>query len=223
MKKTQLVHEVRAVKNKKELLAITKAQRISEQVLSDVLDFLKTGVTEIEVSDFIKKQFIKYKAPILSFVPIVAFGTGTADIHYVPTKNKLKIGDTIMLDFGTTIDHYCSDMTRTYFWGEPSKEQKDIYLAVEKAMGLAFAALTKGERKCKKVDKVARDFLYKKFGKESFPHTLGHGVGTVIHEWPSFGPKSEDSVQEGYVMTIEPAVYIKDLGGVRIEDMILIT
>ncbi|MFN4181518.1 MAG: M24 family metallopeptidase, partial [Candidatus Paceibacteria bacterium] len=114
---TRLIHEVRAVKNKKELFAIIKAQRISEQVLADVLDFLQTGVTEIEVSDFIKKQFIKYKAPILSFTPIVAFGTGTADIHHVPTKNKLKIGNAIMLDFGTTVDHYCSDMTRTYFWG----------------------------------------------------------------------------------------------------------
>lgn len=223
MQKIGLVHQVRAIKNKKEIANILKAQRTSEQVLKDVLGFLRTGVSEIEVAEFIKKKFIKYKTPVLSFEPIVAFGAGTADVHHEPGKNKLKKGDTIMLDFGTTVEHYCSDMTRTYFWGEPDTKQREIYLGVLDAMERAFALIKKGERKCKKIDKIARDVLYKKFGKESFPHTLGHGVGTVIHEWPSFGPKSQDEVKAGYVMTIEPGVYIKGFGGVRIEDMTLIT
>jgi Xaa-Pro aminopeptidase len=206
-----------------ELEKIIKAQRISEQVLSEVLKLLKTGITEIEVSDFIKKSFVKYKTPILAFPPIVAFGKNTANIHHEPTKVKLKVGDTIMLDFGTTVNHYCSDMTRTYFWGEPSVRQKKTYLGVLEAMNRAFTELQFGETSCHKIDKVSRDYLVKKFGKGSFPHTLGHGVGTVIHEWPSFRPKSEDKIIPGYVMTVEPGLYFKGFGGVRIEDMILIT
>ncbi len=219
---TKLIHEVRAVKTKAELQNIIKAQRISEQVLKDVLNELKTGVTEIEIANFIKKYFVKYRAPILSFPPIVAFGKGSADIHHEPNKTKLKKGDMIMFDFGCTINHYCSDMTRTYFWGEPPAKQKKVYLDVLQAMNLALKNISTGEKKCKAIDMVARNFLAKKY-KKNFQHGLGHGVGTIIHEWPNFKPKSEDVLPVGCVMTIEPGIYLKGLGGVRIEDMILIT
>lgn len=223
MKETKLVHEVRAVKSKKELASIVKAQRISEKVLKDVLGYLKDGVSEIEVENFLKKSFLKYGAPVLSFSPIVSFGKNTANIHYEPGKTKLKKGDMIMFDFGTTVNHCCSDMTRTYFWGEPSAKQKKVYNDVLKAMELAFSKLKKGERKAKVIDKVARGFLNKKYGVKNFQHGLGHGVGTVIHEWPNFKPKSEDTLPVGCVMTIEPGIYLKGFGGVRIEDMVLIT
>ena len=218
----KLIHEIRAVKNKKELANIIKAQRISEQVLKDVLKVLKGGVTEIEISDFIKKSFLKYSAPILSFEPIVSFGKNTANIHHEPGKTKLKKGDIVMFDFGCTVNHYCSDMTRTYFWGEPSVKQKKVYLDVLEAQHRALEKIKKGERKAKVIDKVARGFLNKKY-KNNFKHGLGHGVGTVIHEWPNFKPKSEDVIPAGCVMTVEPGIYLKDFGGVRIEDMILIT
>jgi Xaa-Pro aminopeptidase len=220
--KTKLIHEVRAVKNKKEIANIIKAQRISEQVLKDTLMVLKTGVREIEISNFIKKSFVKYGAPILSFPPIVSFGKNTANIHHEPSKTKLKKGDTIMFDFGCTVNHYCSDMTRTYFWGEPNNKQKKVYLDVLQAQELALGKIQKGERQAKIIDKVSRDFLNKKY-KKNFQHGLGHGVGTVIHEWPNFKPKSEDIIPIGSVMTIEPGIYLKGFGGVRIEDMVLIT
>lgn len=219
---TKLLHEVRAVKSEIELANIMKAQWISEEVLRDVLVYLRTGITEIEVEDFIKKSFIKYNAPILSFSPIVAFGKGSADIHHIPSKNKLKKGDIIMLDFGTTVNHYCSDMTRTYFWGEPSTKQKKVYKDVLEAMNRAFDTIGKGEKNAKKIDTSARKFLARKY-KNNFQHGLGHGVGTVIHEWPNFKPKSEDTIPVGTVMTIEPGIYIKGFGGIRIEDMILVT
>lgn len=220
--KTCLIHEVRAVKNKKELANIIKAQRISEWVLKDVLKVLKTGVSEVEIENFIKKSFIKYGAPILSFPPIVSFGKNTANIHHEPGKSKLKKGDTIMFDFGCTVNHYCSDMTRTYFWGEPSAKQKKVYLDVLKAQELAVVKIGKGEKRAKAIDKVSRDFLNKKY-KKNFQHGLGHGVGTVIHEWPNFKPKSEDILPINCVMTVEPGIYLKGFGGVRIEDMVLIT
>ncbi len=221
--KIKLIHEIRAVKNKKELANIIKAQRISEKVLCDVLKQLKTNVTESTIAEFITKKFIKYGAPILSFPPIVAFGKNTANIHHEPGKTKLKKGDIIMFDFGCTINYYCSDMTRTYFWGEPSKRQKKIYLSALKAMDLTLDQISKGEKKTKIIDKKARDFLSKKYGPKKFPHGLGHGVGTVIHEWPNFKPKSKDILPVGCVMTVEPGLYFKGFGGVRIEDMILIT
>ncbi len=224
MNKTiQILQEVRAVKSKKELDNIIKAQRISERVLVDVLKHLKTGVTELAIADFIKRSFVEYGAPILSFFPIVSFGKNTANVHHEPSKTKLKVGDFIMFDFGTTVNHYCSDMTRSYFWGEPNMRQKKIYSAVLEAQNRALNKLMQGERKAKVVDKSAREFLNKKFGAIKFPHGLGHGIGTAIHEWPNFKPKSEDILSVGCVMTVEPGLYFKGYGGVRIEDMVSIT
>lgn len=219
---TKLIHEVRAKKSELEIASIIKAQRISERVLELAIKSLRTGMTEIEVQNFIKKQFIRFGAPVLSFTPIVAFGKNTANIHHEPNKTKLKVGDTIMLDFGTTVNHYCSDMTRTYFWGEPSPRQKKVYLAVLKAQEIALKKIMSGEKRAKVIDSSARSFLAKKF-KNNFKHGLGHGVGTVIHEWPNFKPKSDDVIPSGSVMTVEPGIYLKGFGGVRIEDMILIT
>jgi len=219
---TKLIHEVRAVKTSREIENILKAQSISEMVLRDALKILKDGITEVAVADFIKESFVKYGAPVLSFSPIVSFGKNSANIHHEPSKSKLKKGDIIMFDFGTTVNHYCSDMTRTYFWGEPTAKQKKIYLAVLEAQEKAVKKLASGERKAGVVDKLARNFLNKKF-KNNFKHGLGHGVGTVIHEWPNFKPKSTDVLPVGCVMTVEPGLYLKGFGGVRIEDMVLIT
>jgi Xaa-Pro aminopeptidase len=221
--KAKLIHEVRAVKTKKELANIIKAQRISEKVLILALQKLKTGITEIEVASFIEKSFARLGAPVLAFEPIVvAFGKNSANIHHYPTKNKLKKGDIVMFDFGCTVNQYCSDMTRTYFWGEPNAKQKEIYTDVLQAMDLALNKIRTGERRAKIIDNSARSFLAKKY-KKNFQHGLGHGVGTVIHEWPFFFPKSKDILPVGSVMTVEPGIYLKDQGGVRIEDMVLIT
>ena len=226
MNQAKLIHEVRAVKSRKELAYIIKAQRISERVLKDALGKLKTGVTELAIAKFVTNRFIKYGAQILSFLPIVAFGKNTANIHHdKPTKIKLKKGDIIMFDIGCTVNHYCSDMTRTYFWGEPSKRQREVYLDVLEAQNRAMSELRNAEgnkRRGSVIDKSARGFLAKKY-KNNFQHGLGHGVGTVIHEWPNFKPKSEDIIPVGCVMTVEPGLYFKGWGGVRIEDMILIT
>lgn len=223
MQKTKLIHEVRAVKSKKELANIIKAQRISETVLAETVARLKTGVTELEISNSIKKTYLSHGVNVLSFPPIVAFGKNTANIHHEPSKSKLKRGDIIMFDFGCTVNHYCSDMTRSYFWGEPNARQRKIYEHVLRAMELAMKKIAKGEMRAKIIDKTAREFLSRKFGEKKFPHGLGHGVGTVIHEWPNFKPKSPDILPVGCVMTIEPGLYFKGFGGVRIEDMVLIT
>lgn len=219
----KLIHEVRAVKKRNELGSIVKAQRISERVLTRVLGKLQTGITEIEVEQYIRKQFRKFGTDTLAFAPLVAFGKNTANIHhFIPTKTKLKVGDAIMLDFGTTVNHYCSDMTRTFFWGEPTKKQRRVYLDVLRAQEIAIGKISKGEKRAKLIDSSARSFLAKKY-KNNFKHGLGHGIGTVIHEWPNFKPKTTDILPSGVVMTVEPGIYLRGWGGVRIEDMVLIT
>src|ERR1035437_5174296 len=150
--KTKLIHEIRAVKSKKELANIIKAQRISEKVLRNVLKYLRDGITEIAVANFIKKSFVKYGAPRLSFAPIVSFGKNTANIHHEPGKSKLKKRDIIMLDFGTTVNHYCSDMTRTYFWGMPNAKQKKVYQSVLEAQIRVLKKLKAGEKRTKGID-----------------------------------------------------------------------
>ena len=223
--KTKLLEEIRAVKTKRELANIVKAQRISERVLRYIVAELYTGMTEIEAANLIKKAFVKYGTHVLSFAPIVAFGKNSANIHHEPNRTKLKAGDTAMFDIGCAVSHYCSDMTRTYFWGsqkEINAKQKKVYLDVLKAQELAVRKLEKGERRAWVIDATARKFLAKKY-KKNFQHGLGHGVGTVIHEWPNFKPKSPDIIPAGCVMTVEPGIYLKGFGGVRIEDMYLIT
>src|SRR3989344_4391031 len=136
--KTKLLHEIRAVKTRKELANIIRAQRISERVLEEVKKKLKTGISELEIANFIKKTFVKHGTHVLSFPPIVAFGKNSANIHHEPSKTKLKAGDMVMFDIGCAVNHYCSDMTRTYFWGKPSARQKKIYSDVLKAQELAL-------------------------------------------------------------------------------------
>lgn len=216
------IQEIRAVKSTKEIRYITRAQRISEAVLQGVISRLKKGVTEISLARFIVFSFKRRGIKALAFEPIVSFGKNTAHIHHEPGNSRLKSGDLVMFDFGCTVNGYCSDMTRTYIFGRPTAKQKKVYLSVLEAQNRALKALAKGEHRAKQVDAAARKFLHRRFNKKSFTHGLGHGIGTAIHEWPNFKPYSEDLLKPGEVMTVEPGIYLKGWGGVRIEDMVII-
>ena len=226
-----IVAEIRAVKTAREIEYIKKAQKISEQVLAEVLKKLRPDVSEIEIRNFIVRRFKQLGVRALAFPPIVSFGRGTTDVHHEPNSTRLKKGDIVMFDFGCAmpvgrraVNHYCSDMTRTFFFGaNPSAKFKKVYTAVLTAQERVLASLAKGERRAKILDHIARNFFSKKFGKKAFPHGLGHGVGTAIHEWPNLKPRSPDILKPGMVVTVEPGVYLKGWGGVRIEDMVLIT
>ncbi len=218
-----IIQDIRAVKSAREIKHITRAQKISELVLIKVVSRLKVGITEVALARFIVHNFKQRGITALAFEPIVAFGKNTADIHHWATATKLKVGDTVMFDFGCTVQGYCSDMTRTYFFGTPLVRQKRVYAAVLEAQNRALKLLIGGERRAGKVDSSARTFLFKKFGRRAFPHGLGHGVGMAIHEWPNFKPGSTDVLKPGMIMTVEPGLYFKGWGGVRIDDMVVIT
>ncbi len=217
-----IIQNLKAIKSKKELNNIIKAQRISERVLKEVLRKLKVGATEAGLARLIVSRMKFYGVPALAFEPIVSFGKNTAHVHHQPGKTKLKKGNLVMFDFGATVNGYCSDMTRTYIFGRATKKQLKVYKAVWLAQTKALLMLSRGEKRVGLVDKRVRNFLHKKFGPKSFTHGLGHGVGTAIHEWPSFRLGSQDVLKSGMVMTIEPGVYLKGWGGVRLEDMIVV-
>ncbi len=216
------IKELRAVKSAREIDNITRAQRISEKVLIEVLKKLKVGVSEIKLARFIVNSFRRKGVKALAFEPIVAFGKGSADIHHWPTRARLRKNQIVMFDFGCTVNGYCSDITRTFFFGEPTAKFKRVYESVLTAQERALKILARGEKKAKKIDASARNFLHRNFGKNKFTHGLGHGVGTAIHEWPNFKPTSSDVVPVNCVMTVEPGVYLPGWGGVRIEDMVVI-
>ena len=212
----------RGIKTQDEIEKITKACKLGDKTFEQILKKIKKGITEKELA-FEMELFIKKNGAELSFPTIVAFGKNSSIPHHHTGNSKLENKQFVLLDFGVKFDDYCSDMTRTIFFGSPSKEQKKIYETVlrsqQKAVEFANKVIKdKKQLKAEDVDKVARDYiLSKKY--PSIPHSLGHGVGLEVHESPHLSPKSEDVLKEGMVFSIEPGMYIEGFGGVRIEDL----
>lgn len=209
-----------------EIEFIRKACRVTDAAFKYILPHLVENVTEKVIVKKINK-YIRRHSDGLAFKTIVAFGENSAKIHHqFPTEKKLKKGDIIMLDFGTKVNGLCSDMTRTLFFGKANKKQKDLYLAVLEAQQLAIdylesSILKHKSVKASEVDKIARNYLSNK-KYPPMPHGLGHGIGKKVHMEPRLSPKSKAYLKSGMVFSIEPGIYIKNLGGVRIEDIILI-
>lgn len=220
--------ELRIIKSEHEISKIQKACQIGDLAYSHILKKLRINVTEKEIASEIE-LFIKGKGADISFEPIVAFGSNSSVPHHKSSNRKLKKGNIVLLDFGVKFENYCSDMTRTVFFGKPTRRQKEIYQTVLNAQKLAIehidlAGLKRPtcEVRASEVDKVARDYIISK-GYKTIPHSLGHGIGLEVHEAPHLSPISKDELKEGMVFSIEPGIYIKNFGGVRIEDLALLT
>lgn len=221
------VSSLRSIKTKEEISKIEKACQIGDLAFDYILKKIKTGVTEKQIAEELE-NFIKSKGAEISFPPIVAFGKNSAVPHHQTGDSILenKNGQFILLDFGVKFENYCSDMTRTVFFGKPSGKQKEIYRTVlasqQKAVDYINSAIKSGkEIKVAEVDKVARDFIISK-GYSTIPHSLGHGIGLEVHEHPSLSPRSKEVLKEGMVFSIEPGIYLPNFGGVRIEDLFVL-
>jgi Xaa-Pro aminopeptidase len=210
-----------ACKTPDEVARIQAAQRLSEAVLAEVLAGLRPGLTERAVAAEIVYGHLRRGAERMSFDPIVASGPNSALPHARPTDRVLCPGDVVLLDFGCFLDGYASDMTRMAVLGEPTPEVLEVYqvvqMAQEQAIGAARAGMT-----TKALDAVAREVITAAGYGEAFPHSLGHGVGLQIHEWPSVSWRTEDILPENAVITIEPGVYLPGRFGIRIEDLVLL-
>lgn len=220
------VSNLRSIKTEGEISKIEKACKIGDLAFEFILKRIKIGVTEKEVAKELE-DFIRSKGVLISFPTIVAFGKNAAIPHHETGNTKLTgKGEFILLDFGVKFENYCSDMTRTVFFGEPTDKQKEIYETVlvvqQKVVDYIRSAVKDGkEIKTTDVDKIARDYIVFK-GYPTIPHSLGHGIGLEVHEHPSLSPKSKETLKEGMVFSIEPGIYIPDLGGVRIEDLFVL-
>lgn len=216
------VDELRQIKTPEEIACLRRAEEIGDIAFTAILKYLKPGVTELEVAAHLEFEMKMAGASDLSFETIVASGLNSSMPHAHPTEKKLENGDFVTMDFGCKYNGYCSDMTRTVVIGKANDKQKEIYSTVLKAQEAALAMLKAGIQG-READKVARTIIEEAGYGECFGHSLGHSVGLFIHENPGLSTRSEVVLQENMIETVEPGIYIPGFGGVRIEDMVVIT
>ncbi len=209
------------VKNDYELSCIEKACEIAEDAFNALLPAIEEGMTETEVAALLEYEMRKRGAEGLSFETIVAFGAHAAVPHHVTGDTKLAFGDEILIDFGCRVKGYCSDITRTFLFGDDGKHEefKKAYECVLAAHELAKKNIVSGMTG-KQADAIARDYLTEKGYGELFTHSLGHGIGLNVHEAPYLSPKREQVLQDGMVFSDEPGVYVAGEYGIRIEDTV---
>lgn len=210
-----------ARKNETQLEFVQASCSICEKAFWATLPSIKLGMTELELASILEYNFKALGASGTSFDTIIAFGENSAVPHHQTSNATLKKDSVILMDFGCKVSGYCSDMTRTLFFGSPTEEFLQAYSAVQSAHEKAKQNIKSG-MSARFADKFARKSLEKKGYGEHFTHSLGHGIGTSIHEYPSLSPKSGDEVilKNGYVFSIEPGVYFDGKFGIRIEDTV---
>lgn len=213
---------LRRIKTPDELAYLREAEHIGDLAFQEILPSLVPGATEIEIAAKLEFFMKMHGADGISFPAIVASGIHSSMPHAIPSEKKLEKGDFVTMDFGCTYHGYCSDMTRTVVIGKADEKQKEIYRIVLEAQ-LATLAKLKAGMTGKEVDSVARDIIAAAGYGECFGHSLGHSVGLEIHEMPVSSQKCSDVLEAGMLMTVEPGIYVEGFGGVRIEDMVIVT
>lgn len=216
------VSMLRAIKQPWELERIQRAEKIGDLAFEKILNDIKPGMTELEVAAKLEYYMKANGAQGLSFDTIVASGLNSSMPHAVPTSKKIEPGDFVTMDFGCRYEGYCSDMTRTIVVGKATIEQKKIYQLVLDAQ-MAVLNFMKAGYTGSEIDNVARKMIYDAGYEGCFGHGLGHSVGLFIHEEPRLSPKEDKVIEANMIETVEPGIYIKDFGGVRIEDLVCVT
>ena len=216
-----LVQALRVVKTPDEVAQIRAAQALADRVYAEVRPLIRAGVTELSVAGEIESR-LRQAGAESAFEIIVASGERGALPHGRATEKVIQDGELVTIDMGARLNGYHSDMTRTLAIGRPGDEMRRVYNAVLEAEEAAVAAVKPGARAAD-LDKLARDILTRHGLGEAFAHSLGHGVGLQIHEGPGLRGTSEDVLEAGMLVTIEPGAYLPGVGGVRIEDLLLVT
>ena len=218
----QIVEKIRMIKTEDELQIMYKAAEIADLAYDYVLKTVEPGMTEIEVSNMLEFEMRKHGATESSFDTIVASGYRSALPHGVASNKKIQTGELVTLDFGALYNGYCSDITRTFAVGEISDQLQEIYETVLQAHLNGLAGIKAGMTG-KEADALARDHIKAKGYGEYFGHGTGHGLGLEVHEEPRLSPTGHIVLQENMVVTVEPGIYLPNVGGCRIEDDIVIT
>ncbi|MEM9776803.1 MAG: aminopeptidase P family protein [Chloroflexota bacterium] len=217
------LEQMRYVKSADELEKIKASARITDLVMGRVNDIVKPGMTEKAVAWELEKQIRENGADGTAFNIIVAAGLNGSMAHHRPSDYQLKEGDTIIVDMGALLDGWHSDLTRTFFLGNaPDDKFSAVYDLVHMAQKNALKHIKAGMLGTE-IDYLAREVIEDAGHGEKFGHSLGHGVGLNIHEGPSFSTSFNKEIPAGAVMSVEPGVYLPDWGGVRIEDLVVVT
>jgi Xaa-Pro aminopeptidase len=216
-----VVESLRMKKDAPELAVMRKAAILAGEVLEGALQLLKPGVRENEIAAEMEYQMKKRGASGPSFETIVAFGERSALPHARPTAKRLRKNEFVVLDLGVILAHYCSDITRTVHVGRASQQARKWYRAVQEANLAATTAVSAGVT-CGEVDAAAREVLKKNGLETYFVHSTGHGLGLEVHESPRVARGQPVRLEAGNVITIEPGVYVEGVGGIRIEDDVVV-
>lgn len=217
-----IVTGLRAIKNDAEVRIMAKAARIADAMMEAAMDAARVGVSELEISKTIRRAAEDLGAEGESFSNIVASGPNASRPHHSPSSRKLRAGDMVTIDLGARVEGYCSDLTRNPVIGRVPKRFAAIYDACLAAQQAGVAAIKPGV-KCVDVDAIVREIIERSCFGEHFIHGTGHAVGLQIHEDPRLNKTSKATLMAGHVVTVEPGIYIPGFGGVRIEDLVLVT
>lgn len=216
------VDNARACKDETERKLMRQASAINDAVMERTAAFIREGMTEREISDYIVTQYAAEGCDDVAFHPCVSFGANGADPHHLPDQTRLKQGDCIVIDTGCRKDRYCSDMTRTFFCGQPDPKQAAIHDLVREANEIAEQLVRPGVP-LYELDKAARDHIAAAGYGEYFTHRLGHFIGQKEHEKGDVSLSATETAKPGMIFSIEPGVYLPGEFGVRVEDLVLVT
>lgn len=217
-----LVEGLRKVKDDTEIAAIRRAADLADRALAHVLEYVAPGVTERELAAELEYFMKRTGADHPAFPSIVAAGPNSALPHAGITDRPVQRGDLLLFDLGARRGGFCSDLTRTVCVGEAEAWQRDIYALTYQAQRIGLEGVRSGVAGIE-VDRRVRDFLKQAGHEEHYGHGLGHGVGRDIHEGPRLSPTSEETLEPGMVVTVEPGLYLPQRGGVRLEDLVVVT
>lgn len=215
---TGLVEELRAIKEPGELDFITRAVALADAALEQAKAIIHPGITEKEAAWEIEKLLRQEGSEGIAFEIIVASGPNSALPHARPAERTIQSGEPVLIDMGARFNGYCSDLSRTLFFGQADNTLRRIYDIVLRAQTAAIEGVEAGMDGAQ-ADRLARRTIEQAGYGDAFGHGLGHGVGLAVHESPRLGPNSSDSLADGMVFTIEPGIYVVGQGGIRIEDM----
>jgi Xaa-Pro aminopeptidase len=220
--KSRFLGSIRQIKQADELQKIKKACAINMKVFEHLLKEIKEGITESELALKLKTLFLK-EGVVPSFEPIIAFGKNSAIPHHHPNQTRLKKGDIILIDMGCVFENYCSDMTRIAFFKNINPKLQNLFDLVFAAKAVGFK-LIRANLAQKILDKAVRDVFKKAKVEHLFTHSLSHGIGLQVHEEPFIrkNMKTNEPLKENMVITIEPGLYVTGVGGVRLEDQIVV-
>lgn len=217
-----LIEKLRQIKSEKEIETIRVAAKIADEAFEHVLQYIKPGVSELDIATELEYIIRKKGATSSSFDTIVASGVRSSLPHGVASEKKIAEGELVTLDFGALYKGYCSDITRTVAVGNIRDELRKIYDIVLEAQKRGVLGIKPGIT-AQEADALTRNYITEKGYGQYFGHSTGHGIGLEVHEGPALSPRSDEVLEENMIVTVEPGIYLPNVGGCRIEDDIVLT